>query len=188
MVVWNPINHFCICWNMSQCNIVQKNVCHINCVLFSFCPNNFWSLFPQEANFRVGLLFILTATLNTLKEGILVLQPMHYNTGYWLFEQTEQIFLHVKWKISPRDRIWKINQLVCSWRKHNFCNSVWRLWRFTISECHCMKQCCDWTFCVWSVATLFATHNTHFSEFSCYGLSKTFRCAFINSSAIFHTS
>lgn len=28
-------------------------------------------------------------------------------------------------------------------------------------------------------------HTTHFSEFSCYGLSKTIRCAFINSSAIF---
>lgn len=42
-------------------------------------------------------------------------------------------------------------------------------------------------FSVWSFATLFA-HKTHFSEFSYYGLSKTVRCAFINSSAIFPAS
>lgn len=53
--------------------------------------------------------------------------------------------------------------------------------RFTNSECHCMRWCRDWTFlCLGFCHFVCHTHNTHFSECSCYG-----RCAFINCSAIF---
>lgn len=59
--------------------------------VFEYNPRTFDHFFPQKANVQVGLLFIDSSSI-TLKEGILLLQPMYCNTGYWLFEQTDQIF------------------------------------------------------------------------------------------------
>lgn len=104
--------------------------------------------------------------LITLKEGILVLQPMYCNTGYWLFEQTDQIFYLLNEEISPRDL--KNKPISVQLKKTLFLQFCFV--SLAVRKCHVspLVSVIAWDgvvtepFCVWILATLFAAHNTHF--------------------------